>query len=304
MRIFEPKSEKSCKSTGITPPLLAASGQEALAQAEHEIPDLLLLNLVMPEMDGYQVCEHLQASKKTSRIPIIVISAQKSSQYLQRSFEVGAIDYITKPIDPIELIARTASALKLKKDYDEILKAYDSIRSINEHLERMSTTDELTGVKNVRYFWEYLSREVEKFNRFKLSLSLIMADIDDFKRINDTHGHLVGDQVLKRSGKIFQQNLRNYDLVARYGGEEFAFVLVNTGLSQATTVAEKMRRLISAIRIDLGKETLQYTLSFGIAALTQDTPPENAKAEFLVDEADRALYAAKKSGKNRVVVAD
>ena len=284
--------------------LSATSGPEALEVVERELPDLILLDLTMPQMDGYQVCEQLQANEETRPIPIIVMSEKRSSQDLQRSFEVGAMDYITKPIDAIELSARTASALKFKRTYDALISAYNEITLLNQHLEELSTTDELTGVKNARCFWDYLSREVQKFTRFQLPLSLIIADLDDFKKINDTYGHLVGDQVLSYSGQLFQQNLRSYDLVARYGGEEFAFLLVNTELAQAAVVAEKIRQMVSEAQIDIGHEKLQCTMSLGVASLTPDTPPENVTAQFLVERADRALYAAKRSGKNRVVLED
>lgn len=296
--------EEILKRRGFVNVFWATNGPEALKMVEKNLPNLILLDLMMPQMNGYQVCKQLQANDKTKHIPIIVISAKTSSRYLKQSFELGALDYITKPIDPIELVTRIGSVLKLKKQYDEILKAYDNVISINEKLEKLCTTDALTGVKNARYFWEQLSIELDKFRRFKHPLSLVLADIDDFKKINDSYGHLVGDKVLKQTGELFRQRLRRYDLVARYGGEEFAFVLVNTDLNCAGIVGEKIRQVISESEIALKNEKLKYTISLGAASLTPNSPNDIIDTHYLVDSADQALYTAKRSGKNRVVLFD
>ena len=296
--------ERMLHSEGYENTLVANSGAEALEIANREHLDLILLDIMMPQMDGYEVCRRLKQNEHLWDIPVIVVTARRSSQALKQSFDVGAIDYIAKPVESIELIARTESALRTKKSYDELLSQNQNLERLNRDLERVNTTDELTGLKNVRYFWGYIETEVKKFRRFKYPLSLIMGDIDDFKQINDTYGHLVGDAVLKQSGEIFLKNLRDYDLVARYGGEEFAFVLVNTDINEGAVVAEKIREAIGRQEIRIGDVVIQYTISLGVATLEPKAPEEHLSSYLLVDRADKALYAAKRGGKNRIALAD
>ncbi|UJX39761.1 diguanylate cyclase [Desulfovibrio sp. JY] len=266
---------------------IATSGPEALRLVCDTPPDLILLDILMPEMDGYEVCRRLKADFSTRNIPIIFLTAKNEVSDETLGLALGAVDYITKPITVPIVQARVRAHVELKRRGDL--------------LETLSMRDGLTGIPNRRRFDEYLDQAWRHAMRCNTTLSMIMADIDDFKAYNDAYGHMAGDECLRSVARALSGALRRPgDLVARFGGEEFAVVLENTDLRGALHLAESMR--LAVIDIDIGHEDSRaaevVTVSLGAATLT---PKAGMTPEALVGAADRMLYAAKQAGRNRVL---
>ena len=275
----------------------AADGLEGLRKAKEEKPDLIILDVVMPRIDGIETCRMLTSGADTHEIPVIMLTSRTSSSDVKEGMEAGAVDYIKKPFDEVELLARVGSAIKIKdfKDQISILKS---------RVSEITTTDDLTGLKNSGFFWEYFNREVNKFNRIKKPLSLIILDVDDFKNINDTFGHLAGDRVLYTVGDVLRRNVRQYDLVARYGGEEFVIVLVDTNEKEAFEIAENVRHAVETHVFKEEKKLFHLSVSAGVATLGENTPEKMHRAIAMFEWADHALYRAKEAGKGRTVAAN
>ncbi len=266
--------------------LFATDGHEALNIAFGEIPDLIMLDIMMPGMDGYDVCVRLKADPVTRGIPIIFVTAMDHEVDETKGLNIGAIDYLTKPIRPPIVRARVRNHLELKRYRD--------------FLERLSFTDGLTGISNRRGFDEFLEREWRRARRNRTYLSLIMMDIDSFKRFNDRYGHLTGDDCLRQVACCLADNARRpVDLVARYGGEEFACLLPDTDVTGAVWVANQMRERVKALNIPhAGSEAADHvTLSSGVASLI---PMVGQPSFELIQQADRLLYIAKQNGRDQV----
>ncbi|EFL51092.1 response regulator receiver modulated diguanylate cyclase [Solidesulfovibrio fructosivorans JJ]] len=266
---------------------IATSGFEALHLVCDAPPDLILLDILMPEMDGYEVCRRLKADFSTRNIPVIFLTAKNEVSDETTGLALGAVDYITKPITVPIVQARVRAHVELKRRGDL--------------LETLSMRDGLTGIPNRRRFDEYLNRAWRHALRCNTPLSMIMADIDDFKAYNDAYGHMAGDECLRAvAGALSGALRRPGDLVARFGGEEFAVVLEHTELPGALHLAEAMRAAV--IDLDLGHEDSRaaqvVTVSLGAATLT---PKAGMTPETLIGAADRMLYAAKQAGRNRVL---
>ncbi|SDG68869.1 diguanylate cyclase [Desulfosporosinus hippei] len=248
-------------------------------------PDVILLDIMMPEMDGFKVCEQLKRDNETQDIPVIMITAKRDSNDLHKAFELGAFDYIKKPINEIELLARLKSALKVK-EYLDLLKA-------------MATTDGLTGLYNHSLLLELLKKELLKQERNNQKIAFVMIDIDRFKTVNDTYGHTAGDIVLKELAKIIRKNVRASDIVGRYGGEEFSIILSDTELNDAVNLCERMRLEVQNHEFILFDKSVHITLSMGIFF---KTPQNTIALGDIIKNADQALYTAKNNGRNRVEV--
>ncbi len=273
--------------------------------------DLILMDINMPDIDGIEACKVIKKDKKLKDIPIIMITAHREENHLQSAFEVGAIDYITKPINKTELLARVHSALKLKRETDsrkererEITEMAELLDEANKKLTRMSYRDGLTNVPNRRYFEEFFIGEWKNAIREKEFISLIMVDIDCFKAYNDTYGHLKGDDCLKKVAGILNDALkRPKDFLCRYGGEEFIGVLPNTDEKGVLEVANRFLSETKKLKIKHGKSSASkyVTISIGVATVK---PEKSKKTNSFVSDVDKALYAAKQAGRNCVKVAN
>ncbi len=263
----------------------ADNGFDGIGLARSRLPDLILLDIDMPGMDGFEVLQALRDDEMTHQIPVIFLSAMSTSNDKVRAFEMGAMDYVSKPPDWAELRARVRSALR--------------ISLLMKMLSQKAQLDGLTGLWNRTYLDTRLSEEFSQAMRYGHPLSLILADLDHFKSINDTFGHPHGDRVLQAFASLLTRTCREGDVAFRYGGEEFAVILPETRLRPAAEAAERMRTAFETIT---WKQHPQHpvTASFGVAGLQELAQPS---VERLVAAADNALYAAKKQGRNCVVVA-
>lgn len=257
--------------------------------------DLILMDNVMPDINGVEATQRIKAIGRLKDIPIIMITASEEMEVLQSAFDAGAIDFLKKPFNNIELLARVKSALKLKHEIDERKK-------VTKKLELLSSRDSLTGIANRRHFDDFLNREWRRGFRDKIPLSLSLVDIDYFKKYNDGYGHQGGDNCLKQVAKKLSDTVRRPgDLVARYGGEEFVIVLGSTEVKEAAVIAEKIRATIEEMKIlhKYREGGSVLTISVGVAGFI---PNKNMSTAKLIEEADIALYKAKEAGRNNVVV--
>jgi diguanylate cyclase (GGDEF)-like protein len=282
----------------------AGDGKEGLTRALEDLPDLILLDIVMPELDGYQVCEALKRVPGVADIPVIFLSAETEVKNKIKGLELGGVDYITKPFNRGEVLARVRTQIKIHQLTKELLQTNAELQKKNQELAEANAvitqlirTDALTGLANRRYFLEVLENIMSLARRHQTPLSLIMADLDHFKAINDTYGHAFGDQVLKGFGALLQQYSRREDLAARFGGEEFIVALPATDLSDALIFAKRIRLGLEEMKWDQieGKVTGSFGVSQFWAGDTQDS---------FIERVDQALYQAKAAGRNRVCISN
>jgi diguanylate cyclase (GGDEF)-like protein len=294
----------------------AENGKIALDEIARSRPDLVLLDVMMPEMDGYTVCQHMR--KDREYIPVLMITAKGEPHDLVRGIESGADDYISKPFEEMELVARIKSLLRIRTLQKRLYRQNSELEAKNRELERLaqaldrankeltllSVTDGLTRAYNHRHFQERLRAEFSRAERYNTLLSCILIDIDHFKQVNDTYGHPVGDQVLVRMVELLQESVRNEDLVARYGGEEFVVLLPETGGARALTLAQRIRERIEREKIRVGDSTtLRVTVSLGVAQYEPAGGNAVQTPDKLIGAADEALYRAKANGRNRAELA-
>ncbi len=267
--------------------LYANSGKQAMDIVLLQEIDLILLDIIMPDMDGYKICKWLQSNSITQHIPIIFISIKGQPQDQATGFALGAIDYITKDADPIVIKARIKNQLYLKKQRDKLVQS--------------SHVDKLTEIYNRRFFDESLENLWFYTLRNKEYLSAIMMDIDFFKNYNDFYGHVEGDQCLKKVARAIRNSLlRSIDMVARYGGEEFSALLPATTSDGAVIVVKRIQEKIQELKIkhELSEVSQFLTISIGIATIR---PKEGVQPMSLIKRADFGLYMAKKEGRNRFI---
>lgn len=266
--------------------LFSTNGADGLKRALSEHPDLILLDIMMPGMDGYEVCQQLKTDPLTADIPVIFVSALGQDADETRGLELGAIDYLVKPISPAIALARIRNHLKLKQ-YQDLLAS-------------QALLDGLTGIPNRRRFDAVLKMEWQRAKRTGSELSLLMIDIDHFKLYNDNYGHLAGDDCLREVARVMSRAmLRGGDTVARYGGEEFACILADTGRSGASAVAERIQADIAALKSPHPTSPVAPFVTVSIGSCT--TIPDNGNNhELMIACADQNLYRAKQGGRNRI----
>ena len=264
---------------------IAKNGESAIKIARESVPDLILLDVIMPDKNGFDVLTELKASDLTASIPVIFITGQDSKEAEVKGLGLGAVDYITKPFHNVIVEARVRTHMKV----------VEQMRTI----ERMSIMDELTDLPNRRYFNDQLAREWGRAIRETWPIGLLIVDVDRFKVYNDTFGHPQGDALLQTISRVFKQSLkRPADFVARWGGEEFIILMPNTDMSGALGVAERIRENVESTSVPCGDGTeTRATVSIGV---NSERPIINLPVAGFVSRADKALYVAKGAGRNKV----
>ncbi len=258
-------------------------GAAGLAAARREQPDLILLDVDMPDLSGFDVCRAMKSEPELCMIPVLFLSGSTNVEDKVKGLDLGAVDYVTKPFDAFELRARVRAALRTKHLQDLLV----------EHAQ----VDPLTGLPNRRALTERLHSEWARIQRHDGNLSFIMADVDHFKQINDTYGHTLGDAVLQKIAQTICQECRQMDLPSRYGGDEFAILVPDEDAQCAANLADRCRQRIEENGVPAGQETVRATATMGVADARGASSPE-----ALIQQADIALYQAKLAGRNRVQV--
>lgn len=295
--------------------LIAHNGESALQIAQSERPDLIFLDIIMPGIDGFETCRRLKANDSTQDIPVIFMTALSQTAVVVKGFQLGAVDFIIKPTQKEIILARVTTHLTIQKLQHSLLiqnarlqqeihqrqQMESALQEANQQLHRLATSDPLTKLANRRLFDECLSKAWSILTREKLPLSLLLCDVDFFKRYNDSKGHQAGDECLHQVAQAMKCTVkRPADLVARYGGEEFAVILPNTNGEGALRVAEEIQCSIRTLEIAHPQSPISkfVTLSLGASCTI---PWYKGSPEALIATADRALYQAKQSGRDRTV---
>jgi len=272
----------------------AISAEEARVELESGLPDLILLDVFMPKVSGFEFVRELRADPKTARVPIILISALSDTQHIVEGLELGANDYVTKPIVMPILTARM----------EALMRSSELVRRLEvqtELLSKLAAFDDLTGVYNRRSMFHHLEAELSRCRRYGRSLGILMVDIDHFKRVNDEHGHLVGDQALRWVASTLQNELRSMDFLCRYGGEEFCAILPETNRPGVARAGERLRAAIERSLFEYDNVEMHLSISIGGASWASD---ESQEFPDLLARADAALLEAKRAGRNQVRVAN
>jgi len=264
----------------------ADCGFDGFDQAMAGSPDLILLDVMMPDASGFEICRKLKATSETRNIPVIFLTGASDVDQKVLGFDVGAVDYIQKPFDSAELNARVRAALRTKRFQDMLAQC--------------AMIDGLTGLWNRAHFDQRMHEEVAATLRYDRPMSLIMMDVDKFKNLNDNHGHPFGDGVLQVVGDVLQDSVRTSDWPCRYGGEEFGLILRETDLDGAIIMAERVRKEIESLQLRNKDQIVPVTSSFGVVSSTLCMNPCDLSTKWMIESVDRALYTAKEGGRNCV----
>jgi two-component system, cell cycle response regulator len=272
----------------------AVDGSAALARIQEKFFPILITDWEMPGIDGPTLCQRVRELELSGYVYTLLLTARDSKEHTIAGLEAGADDYLTKPVHEPELVARLKTGAR-------IVALEQNLRAANERNRRLSITDALTGAYNRRYFSEQLPDELERCRRYKHPLSVVMGDIDHFKKINDTYGHAAGDQVLGAFVQVTKRCIRiTSDWIARYGGEEFVIVMPETDHAGAVLAADKVRAAIAAEPFTTTEGVIAVTASFGVATLLPEGTDALQSMDQLLAAADQRLYASKHAGRNRV----
>ncbi len=270
------------------------NGRKAFALFKERFFPIILTDWMMPEMNGIELCRAVRNHQASGYVFIIILTSKDSKDDIVTGLNSGADDYVSKPFNPPELKARIKTCMR-------ILELEKSLKQANENIRILSITDPLTKCYNRGYITERLPQEIRRARRYKRALSMILCDIDHFKKINDGHGHQVGDQVLIEFVHSINKAIRqDVDWIARYGGEEFLIVLPETHPENACILADRLRSTIAAHNFVFQEKAIHITSSFGISGFNSVTPDENISPEAMINIADKCLYQCKLEGRNRV----
>jgi two-component system cell cycle response regulator len=270
------------------------NGQKALELFNDKFFPIVLTDWMMPGMDGLELCRAIRKNTYPGYVFIILLTSKDSKDDIIRGLGAGADDYLTKPFSHAELVARLNTGKR-------VLELERSLKDANEEIRILSITDPLTGTYNRGYLTERLPQEIKRARRYGRALSIILCDIDHFKKVNDTHGHLVGDRILKDFTQCIRQSIRyDVDWTARYGGEEFLIVLPETDVNGASVMAKRLQSELSQRVTKTQGKKIFITASFGVTGFCPDTPDEMISPEAMINKADKYLYQAKREGRNRV----
>lgn len=276
----------------------AENGREAVEITRETLPDLVILDVMMPEMDGLEACRLIKEDATTHDLPVIFLSARDETDMKVSGLTLGANDYISKPFKAEELLARVSVAIRLKRERDQLRASAEEARVSAEIAHEQAMTDQLTGLLNRYGLQRALQREQSEARRYHRPLSCLLIDLDNFKTVNDTYGHAAGDTALQQIANILTKAVRGSDMVFRHGGEEFLILLPETNLEGAAALAEKIRLAAEAQLFGDG-HIFPLTLSAGVASLS-----EHESGHDMIARADMALYSAKARGRNRVEKVD
>lgn len=275
---------------------LCLTSAQLFEYLEEELPDIMLLDVMVPDMSGFEACVRIKQVERLKDIPIIFLSAKTETMDIVNGLEVGGVDYITKPFRPIELIARIKTHLEIKAIRDELKNKNDTLSSLNERLEEYAIKDPLTKLYNRRMMITKFDEEISRCKRTNKVFAIILLDIDNFKDVNDNYGHNFGDDVLKVFSNLLMASKRLEDFVARWGGEEFLLILPNTDHLGAKVVAERLHDHINQYEFLETNDRIKISATFGVTEFKDDDT-----AEKMVKKADQALYYGKTHGRDKVV---
>ncbi|MCP5054659.1 MAG: diguanylate cyclase [bacterium] len=277
---------------------VAQNGQQALDMVEKALPDLILLDVLMPGLNGFEVCQQLKTSERTKGIPVIFLTAKTGLEDIVNGFEMGAVDYFTKPFNETELLVIVKTHLELKSAREKLTEMQYELREAKDKLDRTARTDSLTGLTNRQGIMEDLQKEKIRFERNHKPFTVILGDIDGLRKINERYGNDCGDEILIRLGEVLIPLVRKQDSVARWGGEEFLFLLPETSLDGGRITAEKIRETIANHSFQINGATIPVTMTFGVGAYD---PDRFKNLGDCLKATDQALIIGKQEGRNCVV---
>ena len=273
----------------------AKGGYQAIEKVKASKPDLILLDLMMPEINGLEVCKQLKSDPEYANIPIIFITASNEQEHIVKAFELGAVDYINKPFKRAELFARIRNHLLLKHTIDKLKSTQIELKNALAEVQKIANTDPLTKALSRRRLFNLGYQEFNRVSIYGKALSILLMDLDNFKKINDNYGHQAGDQALCRVVKSIKNTIRNVDFLGRYGGEEFMAILPETNGKKALILAEEIRKMVSSNIIKTEKGSILLTISIGVSTYSA----KDKSLDDIISRADKAVYQAKQQGRNK-----
>lgn len=274
-------------------------GKSSIKSAKTDNPDLIILDLMLPDINGNEVCRWLKLNEDTKSIPILMLTSVNTIQNKIQGLEAGAEDYLPKPYNEMELNARIYTSLRTKSLQDELRKKNNQLEDLLHTLDRLASTDSLTGLYNRRRFESVLEKEYKRMKRYGTTFSCLIVDIDYFKKVNDAHGHKAGDAVLREIADILKSNVRQIDTIARWGGEEFVILMPETRKEEASIAAKRILQSVEEHKFPAAPD-ISLTVSIGLAQASDYSQDDS---ERVLHAADMAMYEAKRKGRNRLETA-